>query len=152
MQIFVDGDANPNAIKEIIYRAVERIHVPLVIVANTPLKIPDSKYISMIVAKAGPDEADDRIVELVQKNDLVITSDVPLADRVISKGGFVLDPRGTLYNSENIKERLAMRDLMNDLRSSGLETGGPSAFGPKDRQAFANQLDRFLTKYLKSLA
>jgi uncharacterized protein len=151
MRIFVDGDANPNAIKEIIYRAVERIKIQLIIVANQPSKIPDSKYISSLVVKAGPDEADDRIVELVLKNDLVITSDVPLADRVISKEGFVLDPRGTLYTSENIKERLAVRDLMSELRNSGLETGGPSAYSPRDRQAFANQLDKFLTKYVKSL-
>ena len=96
---------------------------------------------------SGPDVADDRIVALVQPGDLVITADIPLADRVVSKGAFALDPRGDLYTEENIKDRLAMRNLLNELRNDGAITGGPPAFGQKDRQAFANQLNRFLTRH-----
>jgi len=146
MRILVDADSCPVVIKEILYRAAERVHVPLVLVANQCLTVPGSAYISCIEVPAGPDVADDRIVELVEVNDLVISADLPLADRVIAKGGFVLNPRGDLYTPENIKDRLATRDLMDLLRNSGMDTGGPSSFGQKDRQAFANQLDRFLMK------
>ncbi len=147
MKILVDADAYPNVIKEILFRAAERRRIRLVLVANQQVKAPYSEYVSGITVPEGPDIADDRIVELVEPGDLVITADIPLADRAISKGGYVINPRGDLYTSENIKEKLVMRDLMTDLRSAGMETGGPSALRPKDRQAFANQLDRFLTRY-----
>jgi uncharacterized protein len=150
MRIFVDADSCPVVIKEILYRAAERVRVPLVLVANQYLKVPESAYISCIEVAAGPDIADDRIVELVEPNDLVVSADLPLADRVITKGGFVLNPRGIFYTAENIKDRLAMRDLMDVLRSGGIDTGGPSYFSQKDRQSFANQLDRFLVKHGKT--
>jgi uncharacterized protein len=147
MRIFIDADSCPAVIKDILYRAAERVRVPLLLVANQSLNIPESEYISSIEVPAGPDRADDRIVELVEANDLVISADLPLADRVITKGGFVLNPRGDFYTAENIKDRLAMRDLMDVLRNSGMDTGGPSMFSQKDRQSFANQLDRFLVKH-----
>jgi uncharacterized protein YaiI (UPF0178 family) len=150
MQIFVDADAFPGVIKDILFRAAERVHVPLMMVANQRVKVPPSEYISSIAVPAGPDVADDRIVEMVRKGDLVITADIPLADRVVSKGGYAIDPRGELYTERNIKERLALRDLMDELRSNGTITGGPSSFSPKDRQLFANQLDRFLRKHCKN--
>ena len=149
MQIFVDADAYPNMIKDILFRAVNRLHVPLFMVANKYLKVPASDYISFIEVPAGPDAADDWIVEMLHKGDLVITSDIPLADRVIDKGGFALNPRGELYTQDNIKTKLAMRNLMDELRSGGLELSFPPAFSTKERQAFANQLDSFLTKNLK---
>lgn len=147
MRIFVDADSCPVVIKEILYRAAGRVRVPLVLVANQCLIIPKSSYISRVEVPAGPDVADDRIVDMVEANDLVITADLPLADRVVGKGGFVLNPRGDFYTAENIKDRLATRDLMDLLRNSGMDTGGPSSFSQKDRQSFANQLDSFLTKH-----
>jgi uncharacterized protein YaiI (UPF0178 family) len=150
MQIFVDADAFPNVIKDILIRASERLHVPLVFVANQPVRLEQSVTISSIVVPSGPDLADDRIAELAQPGDLVITADIPLADRVVSKGAFAINPRGELYTEDNIKDRLATRDLMHELRDGGMITGGPSAFGKKDRQAFANQLNRFLNKHFKS--
>jgi uncharacterized protein len=147
MRILVDADSCPVVIKEILYRAAGRVQVPLVLVANQCLIIPKSSYISCVEVPAGPDVADDRIVDMVEANDLVITADLPLADRVVGKGGFVLNPRGDFYTAENIKDRLATRDLMDLLRNSGMDTGGPSSFSQKDRQAFANQLDRFLVKH-----
>lgn len=147
MRIFLDADATPKVIKDILYRAAERNKLPMFLVANQLLAAPHSAYISNIVVPAGADEADDRIVELVREGDLVVTADIPLADRVIGKGGHVIGPRGELYSAENIKEKLSFRDLMDQLRNSGIDTGGPPQYGSKDRQAFANQLDRFLTKY-----
>lgn len=147
MRIYIDADSCPVVIKEILYRAAGRVRVPLVLVANQYLAIPESEYISCIEVPAGPDIADDRIADMVEPNDLVITADLPLADRVVRKGGFALNPRGDLYTAENIKDRLATRDLMDVLRNSGMDTGGPSAFNMKDRQYFANQLDRFLVKH-----
>jgi len=149
MQIFVDADACPVAVKEILFRSAERLSISLVLVANQKIQIPQSDYISGIVVEAGPDIADDRIVELADEGDLVISADIPLADRVIRKGAYVIDPRGDIFSSENIKERLAVRDLMADLRDGGMETGGPRAFSAADRKAFADQLDRFLTKHFK---
>jgi len=150
MQILIDADATPVVIKDILYRAVERNSIPLILVANQPMKHPKSVYISSIIVAAGPDEADDRIAEIVQPGDLVITADIPLADRVVTKGGYALNPRGDFYTVENIKERLAMRDLMDELRNSGLTTGNQAPFSSRDRQEFANQLDRFLTKHFKN--
>ena len=149
MQILVDADALPNVIKDILFRAVKRLRIPLTMVANQYVTVEKSKYIKSIVVSSGPDVADDRIVELVQQGDLVVTADIPLADRVVAKGAYALDPRGDLYTEENIKDRLAMRNLMNELRNGGVIEGGPQGFSRKDRQAFANQLSRFLTKHCK---
>ena len=149
MQILVDADAFPGVIVDILYRAVERVRVPLILVSNKHIKIPHSLYISTITVSTGFDVADDRIVTMVQQGDLVITADIPLADRVVEKGGYAIDPRGELYTESNVKHRLAMRNLLNELRSGGMITGGPSSFGRKDIQLFACQLDRFLTKYCK---
>jgi len=147
MKILVDADAFPNVIKDLMFRAAGRHRIPMILFANQHVNIKKSPYISCIAVPAGPDVADDRIVELVQHGDLVITSDIPLADRVVARGAYAINPRGELYTEENIKERLAVRDLMNELRNGGMITGGPSSFSRKDRQAFANQLDRFLTKH-----
>ncbi|MBF8275276.1 MAG: hypothetical protein HW390_349 [Candidatus Brocadiaceae bacterium] len=149
MQILVDADAFPGVIVDILYRAVERVRVPLILVSNKHIKTPRSLYISTITVSAGFDVADDRIVAMVQQGDLVITADIPLADRVVDKGGYAIDPRGELYTESNVKHRLAMRNLLNELRNGGIITGGPSSFGRKDAQSFACQLDRFLTKYCK---
>jgi hypothetical protein len=150
MQILVDADAFPNAIKDILFRAVERFRIPLTLVANQYVTVDKSAYISSIMVPSGSDVADDRIVDMVQQGDLVITADIPLADRVVAKGAYAINPRGELYTEENIKDRLAMRDLMSELRNGGVITGGPPSFSRKDRQAFSNQLDRFLTKHYKS--
>ena len=149
MQIWVDADACPNVIKEILYRAAERVQISLTLVANKPLRTPPSPFIKSTRVPGGFDEADNYIVEKVQAGDLVITADIPLADAVIDKQGYALNPRGELYTKENIKQRLTMRDLMEQLRSTGEVTGGPSSLSQSDRRAFANELDRFLTKYAK---
>ncbi len=146
MRLWVDADACPNAIKEILYRAAQRAGVELTLVANQPLRTPPSPYIRSIQVPSGFDVADNRIAELVERGDLVITADIPLAATVIDKGGLALNPRGELYTEENIKERLAMRNLMDELRGMGEVTGGPAALGKKDRQAFANALDRLLAR------
>jgi uncharacterized protein YaiI (UPF0178 family) len=146
MQIWVDADACPKAIKEILFRAAERVRVPLTLVANQLLHTPRSPYLKAIRVPHGFDQADHRIVQLMQPGDLVVTADVPLANDVLEKGGHALDPRGRLYTEENIKEALAMRDLADQLRSSGVETGVPPPLDKTDRQAFANELDRFLSR------
>lgn len=146
MRIYVDADAFPNFIKDILIRAAERRLLPLVFVACKQLKIKPSVHISSVVVPVGPDLVDDRIAELVQPGDLVITADIPLADRVITRGAYAINPRGELYTEENIKDRLAMRSLMTELRDCGMVTGGPAEFNKKDRQAFANRLDSVLTK------
>ena len=146
MHIWVDADACPKVIKEILFRAAERVQVPLTLVANKPLQTPTSRLIRSIRVEGGFDVADKHIVQHLAANDLVITADIPLAAEVIEKGGHALNPRGTFYTKNNIKERLAMRDLMDQLRGSGIQTGGPSALSHADRQAFANQLDRFLSR------
>jgi uncharacterized protein YaiI (UPF0178 family) len=149
MRIWVDGDACPNTIKEILYRAAERVKVPLVLVANALLRPPPSKYISTIRVAAGLNVADNEIARRCAKGDLVITADIPLAADVVAKGAFALNPRGELYTEATISERLSMRNFMDDLRGSGIDTGGPSALNQKDRQTFANNLDRFLTQWHK---
>ena len=146
MRMWVDADACPKVIKEILYRAAERVRRPLILVANQPLRTPPSPYISAIRVTAGFDVADGEIVERVQEGDLVVTADIPLAARVIEKGGHALDPRGDFYTRDNIQERLTVRNLLDELRGSGIETGGPPPLNPSDRQAFANQLDRFLRR------
>jgi hypothetical protein len=144
MQIWVDADACPNVIKEILFRAAERVQTSLILVANKTLRIPVSSYISSIRVGAGLDVADNAIVKEMESGDLVITADIPLASEVIGKGGYALNPRGEFYSKENIEERLTMRNFMDELRGSGVNTGGPATLNQKDRQAFANQLDRFL--------
>jgi len=148
LRLFIDGDAFPNLLKPIVLRAVERLSLPTVVVANKKVTIGKSAYISYLLVEQGADEADHRIVEMVQSGDLVITADIPLADRVISKEAHAIDHRGELYSVENIKQYLAMRDLMESIRDSGEITGGPKPFGTKDAHAFANQLHAFLVKHL----
>ncbi len=144
MQIWVDADACPNVIKEILFRVAERLQVLVTLVANQPLRIPPSRFIRTVQVSHGFDVADDEIAGQVEFGDLVITADIPLAAAVIQRGGHALDPRGEFYTKDNIQERLSMRAFMDELRSSGIETGGPSPFSHGDRQAFANQLDGFL--------
>jgi len=150
MNIYIDADAFPNVIADILIRASERLNIPLVFVANKPLRFKKSANISVVLVPAGADVADDRIVELAKYGDLIITSDVPLADRVIAKGAFALTPRGYLYTESNIKDKLSVRDLLGELRDSGMNICGPAAFSKNDRQAFANQLDSFLVRQLKA--
>ncbi len=147
MKIWVDADACPRVIKEILYRAADRKKVQMTLVANQPLRTPPSPYIDSLVVGAGFDVADDKIVELVNPGDLVITADIPLAAAAIAKEGFALNPRGQFYTSDNIAERLAVRDMLDELRGAGVETGGPATIGPNDKQTFANQLDRFLAQH-----
>ena len=146
MKIWVDADACPAVIKDILYRAAERVQVPLTLIANQMLRVPPSPWIRALQVPAGFDVADRRIAEEAGAGDLVITADVPLAAAVIANGALVLDPRGELLDAGNIQERLTLRNFMEGLRSSGVETGGPAAFSAADRQAFANRLDRLLAK------
>lgn len=150
MKIWVDADACPVVIKDILFRAAERTGIPLTLVANQPLQIPPSQHISFIQVGAGFDVADNEIVKRVNADDLVITSDIPLAAEVIEKNAQALTPRGEMYTLENIRARLSMRDFMESLRASGVDTGGPAALNHGDRQAFANQLDTILTHYQKN--
>ena len=145
MQIWVDADACPGEIKELLFRAAKRTKMKTTLVANQPMRIPRSEFIDNLLVPAGLNVADQRIVELVQPGDPVITADIPLAADVVAKGGQALNPRGMLYTEANVGARLASRDLMDDLRGEGQITGGPANFNAKDRQAFANQLDRWLT-------
>lgn len=144
MQIWVDADACPSVIKDILYRAAERKQLLLTLVANQLLRTPPSKYIKSLKVGAGFDVADNEIVRLCQAGDLVITADIPLAAEVIAKGGFVLTPRGERLTQDNIGERLNLRDFMDTLRSSGTQTGGPPPLHQRDRMAFANALDKML--------
>ena len=146
MQIWVDADACPITIKEILYRAAERNRLQLILVANQMLRTPPSAWIRAVQVPKGFDVADNHIVEAVAPGDLVITADIPLAAAVIERQAHALNPRGEFYSKENIRALLDMRNFMDTLRSSGVETGGPNAFSQSDRQAFANQLDRFLAK------
>ena len=148
MKIWVDADACPAIARDILFRAADRTGVLLTLVANQPLRTPASPNIRSVVVPRGFDVADDEIVRRVTAGDLVITSDIPLAAEVIAKGGHVLSPRGDSYTRENIGALLNMRDFMDTMRSSAVETGGgPAAFGQRDKQAFANSLDRFLTRH-----
>jgi uncharacterized protein len=145
-QIWVDADACPKVIKEILFRAAERVGIQVTLVANQALSIPRSRYISTVQVPAGFDVADNHIAQQVVEGDLVITADIPLAADVITKGAVALNPRGELYTEANIRERLTMRDFMDTLRGSGVDTGGPPAMNQSDRQQFANQLDRLLAQ------
>ena len=149
MKIWVDADACPVVIKDILYRAAERTGIALTLVANQSITIPRSRYINFIRVASGFDVADNEIVKRLDAGDLVITSDIPLAAEVIEKGGQALSPRGELYTANNIKARLNMRDFMDTLRASGIDTGGPPALSQGDRKAFADHLDKILAKRSK---
>jgi len=146
MQIWVDADACPNVIKEILFRAADRVAVQVTLVANQAIQIPRSRHIRSIQVASGFDVADNYIVQQAKAGDLVITADIPLASEAIDKGCLALNPRGELYTTENIRQRLNIRDFMDTMRSSGVDTGGPPAFSKADRMAFANQLDRLLAQ------
>ena len=150
MQIWIDADACPKPIKDILFRAAERLRLMLTLVANQPLQTPASSYIKTIRVASGFDVADNYIAHSVTIGDLVITADIPLAAAVIEKGAYALNPRGELYTQSNIKARLSMRNFMDELRGSGVNTGGPPPLSQNDRQAFANQLDRFLAQHLRA--
>jgi uncharacterized protein YaiI (UPF0178 family) len=145
-QIWVDADACPKVIKEILYRAADRVSVPVVLVANQSLQVPGSRNIRSVQVAPGFDVADNYIVQHAGAGELVITADIPLAAEVVDKGCLALNPRGELYTEENIRQRLNMRDFLDTLRSSGIDTGGQASFSQAERQAFANQLDRLLVK------
>jgi uncharacterized protein YaiI (UPF0178 family) len=147
MNVYIDGDAFPNLLKPIILKAIERLQLKTYVIANKKIKIGKSKYIKYIVVDVGADEADHKIVDMVKKNDLVITADIPLADRIISQNAHAIDHRGELYSVENIKQYLTMRNFMQEMRDAGEITGGPKAFGQKDTQSFANQLNAFFQKH-----
>lgn len=144
MKIWVDADACPRPIKEILYRAADRTGVELILVSNRPLRTPRSRFVRSVRVPGGFDVADGRILELMRPGDLVITADIPLAAEVIERGAGALDPRGRLYTEENVRACLAVRDLKDELRGIGVETGGPPALSRSDRREFANQLDRIL--------
>ncbi|WP_313654316.1 YaiI/YqxD family protein [Pantoea sp.] len=146
MSIWVDADACPNVIKEVLYRAADRTATTVTFVANQFLRVPPSPYLRTLQVPAGFDVADNEIVRRVQPGDLVITADIPLAAEVIGKGAAALNPRGERYSPATIRERLTMRDFMDTLRSSGVQTGGPATMSPRDRQQFANELDSWLTQ------
>lgn len=146
MTIFVDADAFPNALKVVLLKAVQKRTLTTMFVANKPIAIPHVPYISMHIVPQGADEADHFIALTCKEGDIVITADIPLADRIVSKGAIGLDPRGTLYDENNIKSLLAMRNLMQELRDAGEITGGPSAIGEKAVRAFADGLNQLLTK------
>jgi len=149
MKIWVDADACPGVIKEIIFKAATRTQIYTTLVANHAMRIPPGEYIQFIQVASGFDVADDEIVKHIEKHDLLISSDIPLADEVIEKGATVLSPRGELLTKENIRARLNMRDFLDTLRSSGIDTGGQAAMSQGDRQLFANQLDKILTAALR---
>ncbi len=150
MRLFIDGDAFPNLLKPIVLRSIQRLQIPTMVIANKRVSIGNTKEIEYVIVDQGADEADHEIVERCQSGDLVITADIPLADRVIAKGAHAIDHRGELYSTENIKQYLAIRNLMESIRESGEMTKGPKAFGSKDAHAFANQFNAFLAKHYRS--
>ncbi|GKW13819.1 MULTISPECIES: YaiI/YqxD family protein [Pectobacterium] len=149
MQIWVDADACPNVIKEVLFRAADRTQMQVTLVANQTIKVPPSRFIRTLRVSAGFDVADNEIVRRVETGDLVITADIPLASEVIEKGGIALNPRGERYTPDTIRERLNMRDFMDTMRASGIQTGGPSTLNQRDRQQFANELDKWLQQVRK---
>ena len=149
MHIWVDADACPKVIKEILFRAAERTGVSMTLVANQSLITPRLNNIRTLRVASGFDVADNEIIRRLAIEDLVITADIPLAAEVIAKGGYALNPRGELYTTDNIRARLSMRDFMDSLRATGVETGGPASFSQSDRQSFATQLDRFLSAHFR---
>ena len=150
MQIWVDADACPAVIKDILYRVAERLQLQVTLVANQLLRVPPSCFIRALQVPAGADVADREIVHLLEPGDLVVTGDIPLASDVLKKGGFALNPRGEFYTNDNIAQMLTMRAFMDELRGSGVDTGGPPPFSQADRQSFANSLDRHLRKVIPS--
>jgi uncharacterized protein YaiI (UPF0178 family) len=150
MKIWVDADACPVVIKEILFKAAQRSLIDMIFVANQPIRTPPSRHISSLQVSSGFDVADDEIVKRLESGDLVITSDIPLAAEAIEKGGQALSPRGELFTTENIGGRLNMRDFLDTMRASGVNTGGPPPLNQNDRQNFANQLDRIITQHVKS--
>lgn len=146
MTLWVDADACPNVIKDILFRAAERAKIRVVLVANQYIRVPNSAYISTLQVASGFDVADNEIVRRVEPGDLVITADIPLAAEVIDKKAVALNPRGELYSTENVRARLNMRDFLDTLRASGVQSGGPAPLTQTERQAFANQLDRYLAR------
>ncbi len=149
MKLFVDGDAFPNLLKPILFKQIERLKIRTVVIANKKINIGKSDLIEYLIVEQGADEADNHIVELANEGDLVITADIPLADRIINKNAHAIDHRGELYSVDNIKQYLAMRNLMEKIRESGEMTKGPKPFDKKDAELFANQLNAFLTKNYK---
>jgi uncharacterized protein len=146
MKIWIDADACPKAVKEILYRVAERTEISVTLVANSRLNLPHSSFIHLIQVKSGADIADDEIADKCEVGDLVITADIPLAARVVKKGAQALDPRGTIYDKNNIGQVLSIRNFMDELRGSGVETGGPSGFGQKEKFNFANALDKLIAQ------
>ena len=147
MKLYIDGDAFPNLLKPIVLRSIERLQIPTFVIANKKISIGKSNLVTYLIVDQGADEADHKIVEMAQEGDLVITADIPLADRLISKNAHAIDHRGELYSVDNIKQYLAMRNLMEEIRSMGEMTKGPKAFDVNDAHKFSNQLHSFLTKY-----
>ena len=152
MHIWVDADECPGEAKEVLYKTSKRLQISMTLVANQMMFVPKSNLIRFELVGAGANVADQRIVELLSSGDLVISADIPLAAAAVAKGATVLDPRGNVLDAENVGSRLAVRNLMDDLRGSGMETGGPAAYSAKNKQDFANQLDRLLTKLLRDAA
>lgn len=152
MRVWVDGDACPRGVKDLVFRVSRRLKVSVVLVANRGIEVPRSSQVSLVVVGAGVDEADRHIVDHSESGDLVVTADIPLAAALVGKGVATIDPRGAVYTAENVQEALATRNLMQDLREAGTITTGPRPFGPKDREAFANALDRELTKLHRKAA
>ncbi len=148
-KIWIDADACPKVIKEVVFKTCARTGVAVTLVANSYMAIPHSPLIRLIQVEQGADVADSYIVENLDEHDIIITADIPLAALVVDKGALAINPRGELYTEENISERLSMRDFMQDLRDSGMQTGGPAPFGPKDKESFANSLNKIITKKLK---
>ena len=148
VRIWIDADACPGPVKDIVFRAARRLGVPVTLVANRPLPLPRSPLITAVQVGAGFDEADHYLAQAAGADDLVITADIPLAARLVARGVAALNPRGERYSTENIQERLTLRNLKEELRSAGVTTGGPSPFHPRDKQAFANALDRWLARQL----
>lgn len=153
MKLWVDADAAPRDVKEIVFRSALRLEIEAVLVANQRLQVPaNNRFATAIRVDGGPDKADDYIAEEAVPGDVAVTADIPLASRLVEKGVLTLDPRGTEYTEENIGERLSIRDFMDQVRMTGVDTGGPKAYGTKDKQSFANALDRVLTRLLRSRA
>jgi len=149
IKIWIDADACPKVVKETVFKISVRLNIPVCLVANSYMAVPQGTLITSIQVDQGADVADFYIVENLSKNDLVITADIPLAALVVEKEATAINPRGELYTEENVSERLSMRDFMQDLRDSGVDTGGPAPFGPKDKERFTNSINRLLTKMLK---
>jgi hypothetical protein len=150
VHIWVDADACPVAVKEILFRAAERLQIPTTLVANKPLRTPPSRFVRMVQVPRGIDVADSEITGRLERGDLVVTADIPLAADVIARGGHALNPRGEFYTPDNIRERLALRDFLEEQRGSGMQTGGPPPLDKTDLKRFADQLDRFLTRLARA--